>query len=158
LSEKPVQLGLALHREQGSWQAVRSSCLTPGWCLSQQGRAPVVSHRAGARQGLMGGVGSGLPTRGWGSAGPEGQWVSLQAVGLAPGWGLVQIGGGDPSGRGSRGTAKGWVFWCAVATTVCGSRTELWPGADQGAESSAERSSGSADLWGGDLACRLFLY
>jgi hypothetical protein len=36
------------------------------------GGAPVVPHGAGARQGLMGGVGSGHPTHGRGSAGPEG--------------------------------------------------------------------------------------
>jgi hypothetical protein len=40
----------------------------------------------------MGGMGSGPPTCGWGSAGPEGQWaqgegqVSQRAVGPAPGW------------------------------------------------------------------------
>jgi hypothetical protein len=57
---------------------------------------------------------SGHPTCSWGSAGPEGRWapgkqVSRQAVGLAQGWGLVQIGGRDPSGCGSSGVAKGQV-------------------------------------------------
>jgi hypothetical protein len=72
LSGKPVELGPALHRERDSWQAGGCSCLTPGWCLSQQGGAPVVPHRAGARRVLMGWVGSGCPTHGWGSARPEG--------------------------------------------------------------------------------------
>jgi hypothetical protein len=127
------------------------------------GRAPVVPH--GARQGLKGGVGSGHPTRGWGSAESEGQGaggegrVSGRAVGPAPGWGPAQTGGGDPGGRGSGSTAKWRVFRRGVASTaegrasrVCGSGTELWPGAARGAESPAERSSGSADLRGGDLA------
>jgi hypothetical protein len=56
LSGKPVELGSALHREWDSWQAGGCSCLTPGWCLSQQGRAPVIPHGAGTRQGLMDGV------------------------------------------------------------------------------------------------------
>jgi hypothetical protein len=73
LSGKPVELGPAPHREWGPWQAGGCGCLTPGWCLSQQGGAPVVLHGAGARQGLMGGVGSGCPACGWGSAGSEGQ-------------------------------------------------------------------------------------
>jgi hypothetical protein len=54
LSRKPVELGPALQREQGSWQAGGCGCLTPGWWLSQQGRAPVIPHGAGARQVLMG--------------------------------------------------------------------------------------------------------
>jgi hypothetical protein len=41
---------------------------------------------------------------------------------------------------------------------MCGSGTELWPGTAGGAESPAEWSSGCADLQGGDLAGRLFLY
>jgi hypothetical protein len=52
-----------------------AGCLASGCCLSQPGRAPVVPHGAGTRQGLMGGVGSGRPTHGWSSAGPERQWV-----------------------------------------------------------------------------------
>jgi hypothetical protein len=69
----------------------------------------------------MGWVCSGCPTHSWGSAGPEGQWaqwegqVSLPAVGPAPGWGLAQTGGGDPSGPGSGSMAKGRVFWHGVA-------------------------------------------
>jgi hypothetical protein len=91
LSGNPIELGPSLHREWDSWKASGCGCLTPGWCLSQQGRAPVVPHGAGAEQDLMGVVGSGHPMHGWGSAGPEGQWaqgegwVSLQAVGPAPG-------------------------------------------------------------------------
>jgi hypothetical protein len=125
LSGKPVKLGPAPHREWGSWQAGGCGYLTPGWCLSQQGRAPVFPHGAGARQGLMGRVGSGCPMCGWGSAGPEGQWgegwASRRAVGPAPGCGLVQTGGGDSSSCGSSGTAKEWVFQHGVA-----SATEGW--------------------------------
>jgi hypothetical protein len=103
---------------------------------------------AGAQQGLKG---SGLV--GGGGARP----VSLRAVGPAPGW--------DPGGRGSGGTAKERVFRHGVvraaegrASRVCGSRTELWPGAAPGADSPAEQSSGFADLWGRDLAGQVFLY
>jgi hypothetical protein len=123
---KPVELGPVPHREQDSWQAGGCGCLTPGWYLSHQGGAPVVPHIAEARQGLMGGVGSGCPTHGWGSTEPEGQWVqgegqvSQQAVGLAPVWGPVQTGGGDPGGCGSGGTAKGRVFWRGVASAAKG--------------------------------------
>jgi hypothetical protein len=41
-------------------------------------------------------------------------------MGSVPGWGLVQTGGGDPSGHGSSGMAKGWVFWCGVASVAEG--------------------------------------
>jgi hypothetical protein len=58
LSGKPVQLDPALPRRRGSWQAGGCSCFTPGWYLSQQGRAPVISHGDGARQGPMGLMGS----------------------------------------------------------------------------------------------------
>jgi hypothetical protein len=60
-----------------------------------------------------------------------------------------------------RGRYSG-VVWLACLRDgypiVCGSRTELWPGAARGAESPAEQSSGSADLQGGDLAGQVFFY
>jgi hypothetical protein len=75
ISGKPVQpAGAGSTQGVGSRQAGGCSCLTPGWCLSQKGGAPAVSYGSGARQGLMGRVGSGHPMHGWGSAGPEGQW------------------------------------------------------------------------------------
>jgi hypothetical protein len=55
LSGKPLELGLAPPKGQGSWQTGGCICLVPGWCLSQQGWAPVVPHGAGARQVLIGG-------------------------------------------------------------------------------------------------------
>jgi hypothetical protein len=120
LSGKPLELRSALHRGQGSWQAGGYGCLSPGWCLSQGSKAPVIPHGAGARQGLMGEVGSGHPTRGWGSAGLKGSGLGgkggypSKPVGPAPGWGPVQTGGGDPGGHGSGGMTKGWVFQCGV--------------------------------------------
>jgi hypothetical protein len=75
LTGKPVELGLAPAEGRGSWRAGGCSCLTPGWRLSQQGKALLIPHGAGAQQGLRGGEpegwGSGCPTRSWGSAGPE---------------------------------------------------------------------------------------
>jgi hypothetical protein len=63
-------------------------------------------------------------------------------------------------GARSRGGYSG-VVWPARLRdgypAVCGSGTELWPGTAPGVESPAEWSSGSADLWGGDLAGRQFL-
>jgi hypothetical protein len=132
LSGKPAELWPALHKERGSWQVGGCGCLTPGWCLSQQGGAPVVPHGAGARQGLMGGVGSGHPTCGWGSVGPEGQGaqgegqVSQRAVGPAPGWGPAQTGGGDPGGRGSHDRAKGRVFRMVCPARLRDSYPAVW--------------------------------
>jgi hypothetical protein len=125
---KACRAGASSTQGQGSWQAGGCSCLAPGWCLSQRGRAPVVPNGAGVRQGLMGRVDSGHPTCGWGSAGPEGQlawrevWVFQQAVGPAPGWGLAQTGGRDPSGRGSGSTAKVRVFLRGVGPKAGGQR------------------------------------
>jgi hypothetical protein len=53
LSRKPEELVPALPEGQGSWQAIGCGCLTLGWCLSQQGGAPVIPHIAGAQQGLI---------------------------------------------------------------------------------------------------------
>jgi hypothetical protein len=107
----------------------------PGWWLSSARLLPVPEewgssfpHGAAARQGLMGmgnprGGGPIVPHR-WGSAGPEGQWawrrglVSWQAIGPAPGWGLAQTGGGDPSGHGY-GT-EGQVFQHGVGPEAGG--------------------------------------
>jgi hypothetical protein len=61
----------------------------------------------------MGGVGSGHPMHGWGSAGPEGR-----AVGPAPGWGQAQTGGGDTGGHGYGGMVKRRLFRRGVACTV----------------------------------------
>jgi hypothetical protein len=126
LSGKPVELGPAPHREQVSWQAGGCGCLTPGWCLSQQDRAPVVPHGAGARQGLMGWVGSGHSTHGWGSAEPEGQWPGGR--GRARVWcrlvvGILVVMGQERRvfRRGMAGTTEGqvshhmWVWSRAVA-------------------------------------------
>jgi hypothetical protein len=61
-----------------------------GACPSR-GLGPVVPYRTGARQDLIGEVGSGHPACGWGSAGPKGQWaqregwISQRAVGPALG-------------------------------------------------------------------------
>jgi hypothetical protein len=41
---------------------------------------------------------------------------------------------------------------------MCGSGAGLWPGIALGAESLGEWSSSSVDLWGRDLAGRLFFY
>jgi hypothetical protein len=41
---------------------------------------------------------------------------------------------------------------------VCGSDTGLWPDSARGVESLAEGNSGSADLWGRDLAGQMFFY
>jgi hypothetical protein len=159
LSGKPVELWPALQRERGSWA---------GWWvwLSHTRMVPVpvgqgssCSMQSWSQAGPDGWVGSGCPGHGWGSAGPEGQWacgegpVSQQAVGPAPGSGRVQTGGGDPDGCGSGGTAKGGysgMVWLALLRgrylAMCGSGTELWPGAARGVESPAERNSGSANL------------
>jgi hypothetical protein len=52
-----------------------------------------------------------------------------------------------------------WPAWLRDGyPAMCGSRTELWPGAARGVENLAERSSGSADLQCGDLAGHLFFY
>jgi hypothetical protein len=69
--------------------------------------------------------------------------------------GPAQTGGGDPGGRVVVDLAakpRGGY------SCMCGSGTELWPGAAREAESPAEWSSASADLRGGDLAGPLFLY
>jgi hypothetical protein len=131
LSGKPVELGSALPEGRGSWQAGGCSCLMPGWCLSQQGGAPVIPHEAGARRGLVGveseGPGSGHPTHSCGSAGPEGWWawgrVSWRAVGPAPGWVPERPGDRYPSGAWiQRGLRGGYP-------SVCGSGVGLWPSA-----------------------------
>jgi hypothetical protein len=62
--EKALEMGSALPRGQGSLQAGASGCLSPGWFLSQQGRAPVVPQGGRDRQGLMSGWESSGPTRG----------------------------------------------------------------------------------------------
>jgi hypothetical protein len=70
--------------------------------------SPVIQHVTGAQQGLKdGGLGGG-------------KWVSWRAVGPAPCWGLAWIGGGDPSGCGSSGAAKGWVSQCGVGPEAGG--------------------------------------
>jgi hypothetical protein len=150
LSGKPVELGLAPPR---GWfpgrrvPAAVSHQAGPYW----RGRGPVVPHVAGTHQGLKD---SGL---GWGT-------------GIPASWGWAWTGSRDPGGCGSGGMAKGWVFWQDVGwgwqpawlrdgyPAMCGSGTELWPGAARGVESQAEWSSGSADQLGGDLAGHLFLY
>jgi hypothetical protein len=125
-----VELGPALPKGWGVQQAGECGCFTPAWCLSQWGSTPLVPQGAGDRQGLMGGVGFHL-SHAWlrlsracsvvGSGGGAGQ----SAVGPVPGWGLVQSGGGDPSGRGSGGMTEGPLFWCCVG---------LWAGGQQGWE------------------------
>jgi hypothetical protein len=120
LSGKPVELGSSLYREQGSWQAGGCGCLTPGWCLSQQDGAPVVPPGAGAGQGLMGGMGSGLPMYGRGSAGPEGQWVEGKGAGIAESCGTgCRLGSGTDWWLGSwwswvqqHGQGAGIPAWC----------------------------------------------
>jgi hypothetical protein len=118
LSGKPVELGPAPPKRPGSWQAGGCGCLSPGWCLSLWGRAPVVPRGAGAWQGLMGGEslsGGGLviPRIAGAQQGLKAggllRGVSRGAVGLAPGWRPVPVGGGDPGGCGYSGTAEGWV-------------------------------------------------
>jgi hypothetical protein len=107
----------------------------------------------------MGGVGSGRPMRGWGSAGSEGQWAwgrsgypgklwyQLQAevqcrlvVGIPVVMSLVAWARGGYSS----------MVWPAQLMdrypALCGSGTELWPGTARGVESPAEWSSGSVDL------------
>jgi hypothetical protein len=173
LSGKPAELGPALTEGRGSWWAGGYGGLAPGWCLSQWDRAPVVPHRAEALQGLMdgsprgrglvvprvAGAQQGLKGSGLG----VGEQVFWRALELAPGWGLVWMGGGDPGGRGSGGVVEGQISWCVVGlgaggqhglrgrdSALRGSGARLWPGAACGVESLAEWSSSSADLpgWG----------
>jgi hypothetical protein len=101
---------------------------------------------AGAQQGLKG---SGLQ----GGAGIPASCGTGSRLGSGADWWR------DPGGHGSvawpRGRYSGvvWPAWLRDGyLVVCGSGAELWPGAARGAESPAEQSSSSADLWGRDLA------
>jgi hypothetical protein len=129
LSGKPVELGPAPPKGQGSWRAGGCSCLMPSLCLFQRGGAPVVSYGAGAWQGLRGqeaeGRRSGRPTQ-FGSqqelkgGGLEGQ-VSWWVVGPAGDWCQAWPGAGIPvwcgsgTGLGSGGSCHAWVQHRAVA-------------------------------------------
>jgi hypothetical protein len=108
---------------------------------------------AGAQQGLKG---SGVRGR---DRYPGELWDQLQAgvwrrlvAGI-----LVVVGlAAWPRGGYSGVVCSAWLRDGYPA--MCGTGTELWPGTAQGMESPAELSSGSADLWGRDLAGRLFFY
>jgi hypothetical protein len=81
LSGKPVELAWALPKVWGSWQAGGRGYLTPGWCLSQHRSSPIIPHRAGAQQGLMGepsrrGGGLVIPHIPGAQQGPEGSGLS----------------------------------------------------------------------------------
>jgi hypothetical protein len=125
--------GSAPPEGQGSWWAGGYSCLMPGRCLSQWGRAPVVPHRAGARQGLMGG-GS---LKGRGPVTPRIAGVQQRLKGGGLGRGADILGSCGTSSRlGSN--ADGWWgsqwSWCDPMQlrggypAVCGSSAGLWPG------------------------------
>jgi hypothetical protein len=147
-SGKPVELGPAPPEGQGSWQAGGRACLMPSGCLSQWGRAPVIPHGSGARQGLRGreleGQVSSCPMCSWCSAWPEGWW----AQGCSTEWPRARYPG------------VVWVScWCVDPAqqrggdpAMNGSGTRLWRGVAQGAENLAEWSCGSAGLQGRDLA------
>jgi hypothetical protein len=103
--------------------------------------------------GLVGGVG--IP----GSCGTSSRLGSGAGWWQGSRWSWVQWHGervGIPAWCGSRGWKLAQLRDGYPA--VCGSGTELWPDAARRAESPAEGSSGSADLWGRDLAGRLFFY
>jgi hypothetical protein len=141
----PVPEGQGSSHSTWSW----SQAGPDGW-----GGDPVIPCMAGAQQGLMG---SGLRGR---SGYPSKLWDGFQAVGwhrLVARIPVVVDLAAWPRGRYSgvvwvwqleAGAAEGWV------SHHVRSGTELWPGTVWG----AEWSSGSAHLWGGDLAGQLFFY
>jgi hypothetical protein len=65
-------------------------------------------------------------------------------------WRPVRLRGWYPSGVWIQRSLRGWD------PTAGGSSARLWPGAARGAESRAEWNSGSAAIWGEDLAGWLF--
>jgi hypothetical protein len=87
------------------------------------------------------GRGSGGPMQSWSLAGPEGQ-ESQQSSNLA-----------IPHGAGAWQGPRGW---CPGEAWILQSLAQLGPGGAQEADSLVEWSSGSAGLWGADLAGWLF--
>jgi hypothetical protein len=73
-------------------------------------------------------------------------------VDSAGGWRLSWLRGRDPGGA--------WIWHGPRGKNPVGrgSGAGLWPGTAQGADSPAEWSSSSAELWGEDLAGWLFFF
>jgi hypothetical protein len=117
LSGKPVELGLALTKGQSSCQASGCCCLTPCWCLSQWGGAPVVPE--GNLQGLMG-----WSLRGGGPVIPPvaGAQEGLKGSGLGEGAGIPSSCGTSSrlwSGMdGWWGSWCSWIWWCGPGADI----------------------------------------